>query len=137
MREIIVILPNRPGALAEMAELLGQANLNIINLNVEAADEHGAVAVSVDHYAEALAVLRAAGFQAVSEEALVVSVRDEPGALARLAKRLGDARINMRSLRILCREDDSALVAIVSDKQDEARRLLADVLVSNLPGRGS
>ena len=129
MREIIVILDNRPGALAEMAELLGKEGINIVDLDAEASVERGATSLTVDRYEEALATLRRAGFRAVSAEALVVRVRDEPGALAKLAKRLGDSNINMRSLRLLRRGEDHSLVAIVCDDQDKARKLLADVIV--------
>jgi len=129
MREIIVILDNRPGALAEMAELLGREGINIVDLDAEASVERGAASLLVDRYEEALAALRRGGFRAVSAEALVVRVRDEPGALARLAKRLGDADINMRSLRLLRRGGDHSLVAIVCDDQEKARELLADVMV--------
>jgi len=130
MREIIVILDNRPGALAEMAELLGSEGVNILDLDVEASVERGAASLTVDRYEEALAALRRAGFRAVSAEALVVRVHDEPGALAKLAKRLAGAEINMRSLRLLSRGEEYSLVAIVCEHQDQARELLADVLVS-------
>ena len=129
MREIIVILDNRPGALAEMAELLGKEGINITDLDVEASVERGAASLTVDRYEEAIAALRRAGFRAVSAEALVVRVRDEPGALAKLAKRLAEAGVNMRSLRLLRRGEDHSLVAIVCDDQQKARQLLADVIV--------
>ncbi len=41
---------------------------------------------TVDRYDEALVALRDAGVPAVSEDAIIIRIADEPGALARLSR---------------------------------------------------
>ena len=83
----------------------------------------------VDRYDDALAVLEEAGYQAVTEEVVLVRVPDRPGELARLAVRLGEEGVNLRSLRIVQREAGSGLAAIVTDDMEKTRALLSEFLV--------
>ena len=75
---------------------------------------------------EALLALRDSGFQAISEDALVVRLRDEPGALAKIAVRFKDADLNVRSIRFLRHEDGYAWVTIVTQNNARAAELLEE-----------
>lgn len=130
MKQIIILAPNRPGVVADLSEALGEAGVNIEQLDAEGAVENGTILLMVDHYDKALRALQEAGFRAVTEDALVLKLHDEPGALAKVARRLGDAQINIRSLRIAHHLGDSVLVTLVTDREGEARELLHDCLVS-------
>jgi hypothetical protein len=87
------------------------------------------VTLTVDRYDEALLALQEAGFQAVSEDALIVRLTDAPGALARVAERFKSDALNIRSLRFLRREGGFALVALVTEDNERARLLVDDLLV--------
>ncbi len=130
MKQIIIPVPDRPGVVAEVSDALAAAGVNIEDLDAEGAADKGVIILNVDRYDEALRALHEAGFRAITEDALVLKLRDEPGALARVARRLADAQINIRSLRIARRLGGQVLVTLVADRQDEARRLLADCLVA-------
>lgn len=131
MREISVVVDNHPGILADITEVLAQANINIESIDGAAADLHGVIHLEVDRYDEALIVLRDAGFSAITEDALLISLKDESGALARCAARFKDADLNIRSLRIVRRENGCALVTLVTDDNQRAKELVADVLVTS------
>jgi hypothetical protein len=130
MRQITVLVDDRPGVLADISSALADRGINIDTLVCDAAEEHGVVSLSVDRYDESLIALRDAGFQAISEDALVLRLPDEPGALAKAAVRFKDAGINIRSLRILRREGGVTLVSLVSEDNERAKPLVDDFLVS-------
>ena len=129
MKQITVVAPDRKGLVSEITKLLGDGGFNIETLNAGRVGSMGVILLSVDRYDEALAALRDAGFPALTEDALVVKVKDEPGALARLSSRLADAGVNVRSLRIIRRVDGEGLVALSADDMDRAREILKDLLV--------
>jgi len=130
MKQIIIPVRNRPGVVAEVSQTLADAEVNIEEMDAEAAVENGIITITVDHYDRALQALARAGFQAISEDAIVLKLQNEPGALARIARRLQDEQINIRSLRIAQRLGHSSLVTLVTDRQEDARQLLKDVSVS-------
>jgi len=107
-----------------------ERGINIEELQGDANQAGGVVHLTVDLYDEALIALRDAGFQAVSEDALVLRLADEPGALARVAARFKSENINVRSMRILRREAGHTLVALVTEEPERAARIAgADVVV--------
>ena len=131
MKQITIVAPDRKGLVSEITKLLGDGGFNIETLNAGRVGRMGVILLSVemDRYDEALAALRDAGFPALTEDALVVKVRDEPGAVARLSSRLAEAGVNVRSLRIIRRMEGEGLVAISSDDMERAREILKDLLV--------
>lgn len=130
MKQITIITDDRPGVVADLAKLLGDRGINIEEMDAEVEDEHGVIIIEVDKYDEALKALRDASYRAVSEDAILIKLKDEPGALAKVAVRFKDAQINLRSVRIMRREKGYSLVAIVTERTDEALELVKDVLVS-------
>lgn len=133
MKEIIVLTPNRPGVLAELASLLVSAGVNIESFSVEGSAGDGAIQFRVDRYDDALHTLTQAGYHAYTEEAVLIRLEDKPGTLARLASRLNDSGIDIRSLRIVTRGPGGCLAAIVTDKMSATRELLHDILIGGPP----
>ena len=134
MKHLTVLLDSPSRTVADLAQALAERAINIEDIDVQEAgpDQTGVVNLTVDRYDQALQALRDAGFRAVSEDALVIRLRDEPGALARVAVRFKEAGIAIRSMHILGRAGSSALVSIVSERPDEAKRLVRDLLVSGV-----
>lgn len=130
MKRITVILEDPSQNVADLTEALGSRGINIVTFDVEGSEQTGVVNLTVDRYDDSLAALRDAGFRAISEDALVIRLKDEPGALARVAVRFKQAGIAIRSMHIVARDKDHALATIVSDRQAEARELVRDLIVS-------
>ena len=113
-----------------VAALLGENDINIESLDAEEANGTDVVTLSVDHYNRALQVLRDAGWNAVSEDAMLIRVRDEPGALARVANQFLDAGITVHSIRIVQRGSDWGVIAVSADPIEKARELVTDNLLA-------
>lgn len=127
MRQIIVPVPNQPGAVADVCGLLASHAINIEEMDAESAVRNGVIVLRVDRYDDALKALRFAGYRAITEDAIVLELADRPGTLADVALRLKNANINIRSLRIAHRLEHSAIVTLVTENQPAARELLRDL----------
>ena len=130
MKQITIVAESDPGLLARASEVLAERGINIETLDAETVQEHGVVILTVDRYDEALAALRDAGIPAVSEDAIIIRIVDEPGALARISRRFHDAEIRLRSVRIIRRNEGYGLVALSTERTEKALDLVKDVLVS-------
>jgi len=128
MKQITIVTKNRVGLTADIAAVLGDNSINIESLDAEEVEGMGVVTLTVDHYNRALHALRDSGWHAVTEDAFVMRVKDEPGALARVAKRFKDAGIHVRSIRIIQHEGQWGIVAVSADSVEEARALVKNKL---------
>lgn len=131
MKQLIVIAEHRLGVVTEITEALAVARVNIESIDAQQSGSHVIVMLFVDQYDEALQAISALpGMKIITEDAILVRLADEPGALAKIARRFTDAGIGLRSIRFIQREQNSGLVAISTDRTDAALELVADVLVS-------
>ncbi len=132
MKRITVIVKNNPGAVADVCGVLADGAINIVDIDANVTDATGALNLTVDRdYDRALILLRDAGFPAVSEDAIVVRIKDEPGGIAKIAQRFKAANINLRSLHIMSRQGDYALVALATEHTSIAVELVKDVIISS------
>lgn len=129
MKQITIITENQSGEVAAITSLLAGLNININDIQVEKGEDQGVITLAVDQYDGALRALREAGFQAISQDALVVRLEDRPGALAEIASRFKDESLQLRSMHIIQRKTGHAHVSIVTTDNERAAELLRDVLV--------
>lgn len=130
MKQIVIVSEDRPAVVAEIADAMAAAGVNIEFLDAEVVGSSKIVVLTVDHYDDALKALAQTSLQAISEDAIVIQLQDRPGELARATQRLRESQIDVRSIRIIRREGGTGIVAVATDKNDAARKVLADVLVS-------
>lgn len=128
MKQITILARHHPYLTTEIAEILGNRAINIESLDFEQVADHSVVRLTVDRYDIALEALREAGIDAMTEDALLLSVADQPGSLATIARRLREAGIVVKSVRIIKRIGGSALVSVAVDRTEDARTLLADLV---------
>ena len=129
MKQLTVFVPNEIGVAARLATALADRGINIEALDIESIETHGIVVLTVDRYDEALRALRDHGFQAITQDTLLIRLEDRPGALARVAMRLRDAGLDLRSMHILRREEGSTFASLVASDNRKAAEILKDVLV--------
>ena len=89
--ELCVQIPNEPGTLGELSEVLGRAGINVGGFGVW----EDCARLLVDDVDQALELLRGAGFTCRTNRVLCVDLPDEPGNLSELARELGRAGINI------------------------------------------
>lgn len=123
-RQLVVFVENRPGALADLTGVLAEAGINIEALLLEGSVDFGAARLHVDSWRKAEKALRDAGFQVQSGEALVVRLRNEPGGLAEVTKKLAKAKINVESVFGTTGRDGEAEFVFMVDDLERARKTL-------------
>ncbi|MEO6741871.1 MAG: ACT domain-containing protein [Chthoniobacteraceae bacterium] len=133
MKLLHVLAPNQPGILARIAEALAAAGVNIEDFDVESHNAEGIISLSVDKYDEALHVLRDLGYRAITQDTLVIRLEDKPGALAKIAVRLKDAGLDLRSMHIVRRAGEFSIVSLVASDNAAAAAVLRDVLIGEPP----
>ena len=92
---IVIMVNNEVGVLAGITGALAEVGINVESINTQSAGDRGAVVLTANDTDHALAVLNQAGYKAVSDDAVVVRLRDEPGALSGVADRLKQAGVNI------------------------------------------
>ena len=112
---ILIVVDNQVGVLAGITTVLAEAGINVESMNTQTAGDRGAVILTADDTDHALSVLNQAGYKAVGDDAVVVRLKDEPGALARVAGQLRQAGVNIQNLHILARHDGYALIALTTN----------------------
>jgi hypothetical protein len=95
IEQLSVFLENKPGRLAEMARVLGEAGNNMRAFVVADTAEFGVARIIVDRPNGARRALEAAGFGVKLTEVIAVEVPDRPGGLAHVLDMLEDAGINV------------------------------------------
>jgi hypothetical protein len=129
VRSIRVVVRNTPGLLAELTELLASHGIDIAQIVVETYTAGAVVRMEIENEDAALAVLTDAGYHAVTDDVLLARIEDRPGSLAELSRRFADAKINIRSLHHVRRDAGFALVAVSTDDNQQARKLLGEAAV--------
>ena len=120
VNRIIVMAKDQVGVIADISSVLADEDINVETIDAEVMGEAVTVILTTNHYDRALYILNQAGFKAVSDDALVLRLPDEPGALAAVAGNLKEAGVNIESLHILSRQAGHAMIALKTDNQPEA-----------------
>ncbi|MGH7145794.1 MAG: hypothetical protein ACREJ2_16915 [Planctomycetota bacterium] len=95
--ELIVELPNEPGALAKVCERLQTEGLNIVALMVHAnADQmDGRLYLITDQPDTASQMLSEIGYKVTTTDVLCLEIVNRPGSLARILNALGAKKVNI------------------------------------------
>ena len=123
--DLTVILEHRPGELARLGEITGEAGVSIRGLAAFTGEGRGVVHLLLDDdtVARAREALERAGMGVADQrEVLVADIEDRPGALGELARRLAEANINVE---LAYTTFGGVKVVIASDDLASARFALA------------
>ena len=96
MKDLTVVLEDRPGELAKLGRATGAAGINIEGMGGDAREGRGVLHLLVEDTQAARDALSGVGIEVQDErDALVVEVEDRPGTMGEVAGKLADAGINV------------------------------------------
>ena len=96
MKDLSVVLDDKPGTLANLGEATGGASINIEGMCATTAGGKGEIHILVEDPETTRETLQGAGIEVSADrEVLVVEVEDRPGTMAEVARKLGDADVNI------------------------------------------
>ena len=124
MQVFLVDLKNKPGELARATEAIAAKGIDITAISGATCGDSGRAAVITNDHATTKAVLTEAGFKFTEMEATDTALRQQPGTLAKAARRLADAGINVEALLPIGMEGNEVHVAFVTNDAAKARQIL-------------
>jgi len=122
--QFVVFLENRPGALAELADILAAADVNVEAILLEGSVDFGNVRIHVSSPRKAEKALKDAGYQYRQGEALTLALKNEPGQLAEVAKKLAKAKINIDALFGTTAQTGTPQLVIMVADPEKAKKAL-------------
>ena len=123
-RQFVVQLKNEPGSLANLAERLAAAGVDLRAIGGGGIGDSGHLIMTTADDVHARTVLTEDGYTFVEGESILAEVDDKPGGMARLSRALADAGVNVYGHLFLGRWGDRAMFTFVVDKPDVARPIL-------------
>jgi hypothetical protein len=127
MNAFLVDLDNKPGSLAAAAEALAAKGVNILGVSGTSCGDGGRAAIVTADDATTRTALQDARIKFKEMEATEVSLRHEPGSLAKAARRLADEGVNIEAIFPTGMTGDDISVAFVTSNPAKAKEALAMV----------
>jgi hypothetical protein len=122
--QFVIELPNQPGALAVVSEALAARGVDLRAIGGGGIGSSGHLIFKTSDDVTTRAVLEEGGYTFIEGEALLIEVGDEPGGMARVARCLADAGINIYGHLFIGRWGDQAQFSFVVSDVEGARKAL-------------
>jgi hypothetical protein len=129
MKMMTIVQEARPGLLADITALLAENGIDVENIDGQLVGGTAVISFSVEPYHQCFDLLVDAGFRVVASEHLLVRLPDRAGALAKLSRILSEAHVDIRSIHIISKDENSSIVALETADGETARELLAEIVV--------
>lgn len=124
MKEFRVKVVERPGQLALVKAALSQ-KLTGMHMMAGLGSAGPLITFIAEDEGQARATLKELGLSYEEVEILTVTLSDQPGELAKLARKLGDANININSIHVLGTQNQQTKVALTVSDVPKAKQVLA------------
>ncbi|MBY8980042.1 MAG: hypothetical protein KGD72_06610 [Candidatus Lokiarchaeota archaeon] len=99
MKDLAVIIENRPGALADLGELLGKNGINMEGLCGIPLKDEAVIHILVEEETVACSVLEQAGFEISGVREVLVhdfsNIAGKPGTGGQMARKIGNLGVNI------------------------------------------
>ena len=122
--QFVVQLKNEPGSMATLAETLAARGVDLRAIGGGGIGDSGHVIMTTADDETTRAVLEEGSYTFIEGELILAEVDDKPGGMARIARALADAGVNIYGHLFLGRWGDRAMFAFVVDDPDRARPIL-------------
>jgi hypothetical protein len=121
--DLTLYLDDQPGELAMVGDVLGKAGANIAGLcALTSGGGQAEVHILVEDPTPAFEALQRAGIRIASEqEVIVLDMEDRPGALGEIARKLGNANVNLTTAYLAT----NTRLVLAADNLGEAKAALA------------
>jgi len=121
VKEFSFLMGNCPGAVAEIAEVLGNEHVNIEGIAGLTVLDEGVVSLVTDNPGTTRKKLQGLNIDFDEREAIVLDLPSHPGELATLLGRLKEEHINVLSIYAVA---DKSKLAFTVDNLDRTKEIL-------------
>lgn len=115
-KQFTLYLENKPGALATLTRGLAAEKINIEGISAATSPDVGLVQIVVSNSTRARQVLKKMKTAFTTQDVLLLRLRNRPGELARLARRIAQAGVNINYIYATACDcgDDCRAYAVIS-----------------------
>jgi hypothetical protein len=122
--QIAVTLESKPGVLAKLCRTLADSGVNITAIHAGETAGRGKIKLLVDDPGRAKEALKAAKYRISEEPALTLTLEDRPGALAGIAEKLAQGKVNIKSAYATSAGGGRSTVVLTVANPDKAQSLI-------------
>lgn len=94
-QELRVFVENKPGKLSKIAELLGNAGIDLLALELADEGQFGVFKLLTAEPDRARQILSDANMTTAFNQVAIIEIPDQPGSLLRLSKAMEEANLNV------------------------------------------
>ena len=123
----LIELADKPGALADVTEAIAAKGVNIMSVSGSTCGDMGRIAVVTEDNANTRAALTGLNSTFEQKEITTIPLRHEPGSLAKAARQLAKAGVNIESVLLLGMQGNDIEVGFVTSDPVMARSALSSV----------
>jgi len=121
VKEFKVFVKDKPGELARVTEALAEHAVNIRAIASEGGHESSFLRIVTNDVATTEKAFKLAGIKNEANDLLTVELIDRPGELAKIARRLARAGVNVESIYILGSKNGKTEVGMVVSDMEKAK----------------
>ncbi len=122
--QLTLTLESKPGVLAKVCRTLADAGVNISSICAAETPGRGKIRMIVSDPAKAKEALKAAKYRPGEETALTLTLEDRPGALAQVAEKLAQGKVNIKCAYGTTAGGGRETVVLTVSNADRAQALL-------------
>jgi len=133
-KQVSVFLENKSGRLNEVAQILGEAGINISAFTVADTSDFGVLRLIVSEPEKACSVLKENEFSARTTDVVLANSPNRPGALSKMLKILNAEGVFIEYLYAFTMNEETAVIVIRPTNIDKCIASLEkhrDALLSN------
>lgn len=124
MKQFDVVVDNRIGVLAELCDALARSAINIRAIATDSRDGFGIVRLVTEDERTTKDALTKAKVKFSESEILGLKLPDRPGELAKIAKLLARARVNIDSIFLMGGDGEYKDIALKVSDMTKAKEVL-------------
>lgn len=94
-KQFTLYVENKPGALASITRMLAREKVNVDGISVSETTDVGLVQLVVSNATKTRQLLRKSGVPFTTQDVALLTLKNEPGSLARVAGALAKAGVNI------------------------------------------
>jgi hypothetical protein len=95
IKQLHLFVENKPGRVAEIAKVIGDAGIDIRALSMADTSDFGILRLIVDKPTAAVATMKEAGLMVSITDVIAVGIDDAPGSFAKVMSIIAEAGINV------------------------------------------
>jgi hypothetical protein len=124
MNAFLIELENKPGTLALVTEAIAKKGVNLTSASGTNCGSSGKLAITTDNDAATRTALGEVKAKFTESEIVEASVPHAPGSLAKAARRLADAGVNVEAITPMGMKGNDITVGFITDNPVKARAAL-------------